>query len=153
MRAFMSAKVRNGLIVSGRRLGWPHAKQCVPTERRHRDSQVETLLSVLCDTGDSENEGGKRPVVVRTSVARRKKIAEWQAEIRELDTVSENDGMHEDLPPSVPLALQNSAPLSPALHTLGSPLPWCPSSALLSTVMKSLTLVLRRVLGMIMKVK
>ncbi|KAJ6507591.1 hypothetical protein DFH09DRAFT_804002, partial [Mycena vulgaris] len=51
--------------------------------------------------------------MVRTSVAWRKQVAEWQAEMRELDTGSDNDGKDdedEDLSPSIPMPPQISAP-------------------------------------------
>ncbi|KAJ6592178.1 hypothetical protein DFH09DRAFT_1415106 [Mycena vulgaris] len=54
-----------------------------------------------------------RLVVVRTSVTWRKQVAECQAEMRELDAGSDNDGTDgedEDLPPGVPMSPQNSAP-------------------------------------------
>ncbi|KAJ7504639.1 ribonuclease H-like domain-containing protein [Mycena galericulata] len=78
--------------------------------KNHTDSRVQTLLAVpryadaiLSDTDDSDNEGGKTSVVV----------AEWQAEMRELDMISDDNGADdedEDLPPSVPLPPQNPAP-------------------------------------------
>ncbi|KAJ6538694.1 hypothetical protein DFH09DRAFT_930207, partial [Mycena vulgaris] len=51
--------------------------------------------------------------VVRMSVTWRKQVAECQAEMRELDAGSDNDGTDgedEDLPPGVPMSPQNSAP-------------------------------------------
>ncbi|KAJ7926541.1 ribonuclease H-like domain-containing protein [Mycena leptocephala] len=81
--------------------------------KNHADSRVQTLLSVpryadaiLSDTDDSDNGGGKKSVVVRTSGAWRKQVAEWQAEIRELDAVSDNhsaDDNDDDLPSSIPV--------------------------------------------------
>jgi hypothetical protein len=90
--------------------------------KNHSDSRVQKLLSVpryadaiLSDTDDSDNEGGKTSVVVRTSSAWRKQVAEWQAEMRELDMVSDCEGVaqadeDEDLPSSIPLPPPNSAP-------------------------------------------
>jgi hypothetical protein len=63
--------------------------------------------AILSDTDDSDNEGGKKSVVVRTSGAWRRQVAEWQAEIRELDAVSDNhsadDDDDDDLPSSIPV--------------------------------------------------
>ncbi|KAK7015735.1 hypothetical protein R3P38DRAFT_2543461, partial [Favolaschia claudopus] len=81
--------------------------------KNHEDSRVQQLLTVpryadaiLSDTDDSENEGGRRSVVIRTSTAWRRQVAEWQAETRELDAAvsdPEEDDDDEELPPSVPL--------------------------------------------------
>ncbi|KAF8163867.1 ribonuclease H-like domain-containing protein, partial [Mycena galopus ATCC 62051] len=66
----------------------------------HTDSRVQTLLAVpryadaiLSDTDDSENEGEKVSVVLRTSAAWRKQVAKWQEEMRELDAVADNEGL------------------------------------------------------------
>ncbi|KAK6992419.1 DUF659 domain-containing protein [Favolaschia claudopus] len=63
--------------------------------KNHEDSRLRTLLSVpryadaiLSDTDDSEDEGQKKSVVVRSSAAWRKQVADWQAEMQELDTAS-----------------------------------------------------------------
>ncbi|KAJ7115136.1 ribonuclease H-like domain-containing protein [Mycena crocata] len=84
--------------------------------KNHSDSRLKTLLSVpryadaiLSDTDDSGDEGNKVSVTVRTSGGWRKQVAEWQAEMRELDAVSDDDGAahasddEEDLPASVSL--------------------------------------------------
>ncbi|KAK6991515.1 hypothetical protein R3P38DRAFT_2572131, partial [Favolaschia claudopus] len=80
--------------------------------KNHEDSRLRTLLSVpryadaiLSDTDDSEDEGQKKSVVVRSSAAWRKQVADWQAEMQELDTASDddNDGdSDKDLPANVP---------------------------------------------------
>ncbi|KAJ7868911.1 hypothetical protein B0H14DRAFT_2346350, partial [Mycena olivaceomarginata] len=57
--------------------------------------------------------------VVRTSSAWRKQVAEWQAEMRELDMVSDN----EDLPSIIPLPPPNSAPTR-----CRAPRSWFPTS-------------------------
>ncbi|KAK7017310.1 DUF659 domain-containing protein [Favolaschia claudopus] len=81
--------------------------------KNHEDSRLRTLLSVpryadaiLSDTDDSEDEGQKKSVVVRSSAAWRKQVADWRAEMQELDTASDddNDGdSDKDLPANVPL--------------------------------------------------
>ncbi|KAJ6556918.1 ribonuclease H-like domain-containing protein [Mycena sp. CBHHK59/15] len=82
--------------------------------KNHTDSRVQKLLSVpqyadaiLSDTDDSDNEGEQISVVLQTSGAWRKQVAGWQAEMRELEAISESD---EDLPAGVPIPPQNSAP-------------------------------------------
>ncbi|KAJ7300515.1 hypothetical protein DFH08DRAFT_828403 [Mycena albidolilacea] len=73
--------------------------------------QAKKLLSVPRDTDNSDNEGGKTSVVVQTSSAWRKQVAEWQAEMRELDMVFTCEGVADkdkDLPSSIPLPPLNS---------------------------------------------
>ncbi|KAJ7175217.1 ribonuclease H-like domain-containing protein [Mycena crocata] len=107
--------------------------------QNHADSRVQTLLSVpryadaiLSDTDDSGDEGGKTSVIVRTSVAWRKQVAAWQAEMRELDTVSDNDNASgsdndnrgdEDFPATIPVPAQNPAPARRR-----TPRPWFPTT-------------------------
>ncbi|KAJ7202919.1 ribonuclease H-like domain-containing protein [Mycena pura] len=92
--------------------------------KNHADSRVQELLSVpryadaiLSDTDDSDNEGEKKSVVVRTSAAWRKQVAEWQAEVQELDRVSDDlsdvdraEDDDEDLPPNIPIPPPNAVP-------------------------------------------
>ncbi|KAJ6571935.1 hypothetical protein B0H19DRAFT_1255871 [Mycena capillaripes] len=78
-----------------------------------KNEMAARIIRIPGDTDDSDNEGGKTSVVVRTSSARRKQVAEWQAEMRELEMVSDSeDGADEDkdLPSSIPLPPPNSAP-------------------------------------------
>ncbi|KAJ7754674.1 ribonuclease H-like domain-containing protein [Mycena maculata] len=122
--------------------------------KNHADSRVQTLLSVpryadaiLSDTDDSDDEGGKMSVVVRTSGAWRKQVAEWQAEMRELDMVSDNDGTDdededEDPPPSVSIPPQNPAPARRR-----APRSWFPTTLALlfgGTIEKPITLARRQ---------
>ncbi|KAJ6492762.1 ribonuclease H-like domain-containing protein [Mycena vitilis] len=106
--------------------------------KNHSDEQVPTLLAVpryadaiLSDTDDSEDEGEKVSVMVRTSSAWRKQVAKWQADMRELDMVSENESIDgrgavsedEDMPASVPIparARPRRAPRSWLPTTLAS---------------------------------
>ncbi|KAJ7642481.1 ribonuclease H-like domain-containing protein [Mycena polygramma] len=104
--------------------------------KNHSDEQVPTLLAVpryadaiLSDTDDSEDEGEKVSVMVRTSSAWRKQVAKWQADMRELDMLSDNESIDgrgaasedEDLPASVPIpARVRRAPRSWLPTTLAS---------------------------------
>ncbi|KAJ6611416.1 hypothetical protein B0H10DRAFT_1953083 [Mycena sp. CBHHK59/15] len=94
--------------------------------KNHSELQIQTLLSVpryanaiLSDTDDSRDEGGKISVMVWTSSGWRKQVAKWQAEMRELDAVSDDDGAagvddeDDDLPASVPIPPRNGSRRTP----------------------------------------
>ncbi|CAK5276915.1 unnamed protein product [Mycena citricolor] len=95
---------------------------------RKNHSNARVLLSVpryadaiLSDTDDSDVDGGRLSVVVRSKAAWRKQLGEWQAEMHELDQVSDSRDTDIDQPlPGIPTPNRPRAQRSWLPSTLAS---------------------------------